>query len=114
MRLKDIKAGEIKTKPCPKCGADMYETGTSWSCSQCNYYELKQVEKETDNWLGDLKIVKIPCELVVDVVEGEIGRKIERIDIKLGHHLYVKVDFQSISEAVWQELWRRIEKEVVR
>ena len=44
MRLKDIKPEKTKTRKCPKCGAPMYETGTSWSCSRCNYYEVKKEE----------------------------------------------------------------------
>ena len=43
MKLKDIKPEKIKTRKCPKCGAQMYETGTSWSCSRCNYYEAKEM-----------------------------------------------------------------------
>jgi len=42
-KLKDIKAeGEVKTFPCPWCGAKVYETGTTWACSKCNFYMPKR------------------------------------------------------------------------
>jgi len=55
--------------------------------------------------------VKIPAQLVLSV-KKDIGtgeQKIVQVMVELGHHMYAKVDFNTITEEFWQELWRWVE-----
>ena len=54
--------------------------------------------------------VEIPAKLVVKVEFNGKEKKITSARVELGHHLYASLDVDSISEAFWQEIWRRVER----
>jgi len=55
------------------------------------------------------KTIKIPVQLVVTVESEDHLKKITKVLVEIGHHVYLELEKKTIPEELWKEIWRQIQ-----